>query len=455
MKINQLPSFSSLRDFFMAPLPEVSDNLDADILTSDAKIRRAGYFVVLFFFSGFFLWAGLAPLESAALGRGTVSVEGSRKVVQHLEGGIIREILVENGDAVFIDQPLLKLDTTLTQAELSIVEGKLWTASAVMDRLISERDDLEAPSFRSALTSVTDQRAITACESETALFEMRRAARLGEIALLEQQIEQIESQAAGVQAVLEAKADVADSLRLEKRDLESLLQDGFVDKQRIRQLERSLAETLGEISDLTAKRATALIKVAETQLKVAQLEKQFKTEVVDALAKAQEEFFEVSQKHTAVADRVARATVRAPAEGTVLALRENTIGAVISPGEDLMEVVPFGKRLIIDTKLSPLDIDRIYVGQAAEVRFAVFKDAYTISGKLVTVSADILDDDETGERYYEGKVELLEGDLQLLGDSQLVPGMPAEVLIKTGTRTLLGYITSPLARMFETSLIED
>jgi epimerase transport system membrane fusion protein len=147
--------------------------------------------------------------------------------------------------------------------------------------------------------------------------------------------------------------------------------------------------------------------------------------------------------------------VRAPAEGTVLALRENTIGAVISPGEDLMEVVPRGKKLIIDTKLSPLDIDRIYMGQNAEVRFAVFKDAYTISGKLVRVSADILDDDETGERYYEGKVELLEDDLKLLGENQLVPGMPAEVLIKTGNRTLLGYLTSPLARMFETSLIED
>ena len=324
-----------------------------------------------------------------------------------------------------------------------------------MDRLTSERDDLEAPSFRSALISSTDQRAITACESETELFEMRRATRLGETALLEQQIEQIESQAAGLQAVLDAKGDVADSLKSEKADLESLLQDGFVDKQRIRQLERSLAETFGEISDLTARRAAALIKVAETQLKVAQLEKQFKTEVVDALAKAQEEFYDLSQKHTAIADRVERATVRAPAEGTVLALRENTIGAVISPGEDLMEVVPFGKRLIIDAKLSPLDIDRIYAGQNAEVRFAVFKDAYTISGKLVRVSADILDDDETGERYYEGKVELLESDLRLLGDNQLVPGMPAEVLIKTGNRTLLGYLTSPLARMFETSLIED
>ena len=120
-----------------------------------------------------------------------------------------------------------------------------------------------------------------------------------------------------------------------------------------------------------------------------------------------------------------------------------------------MEVVPIGKTLIIDTKLSPLDIDRIHTGQNAEVRFAVFKDAYAISGELVTVSADILVDEQTGERYYEGKVELTEGDLKLLGANQLVPGMPAEVLIKTGNRTLMGYITSPLARMFEKSLIED
>ena len=447
--------FSLLRDFLMAPLPEINDGLESGILASDARIRRTGYLIAMFFFGGFFLWASFAPLESAALGAGTVSVEGSRKVVEHLEGGIIEEILVENGDSVFTNQPLIKLDTTLAQAELRIAQGKLWTASAAIDRLAGERDDVETLSCRPALASAGDPRAITACESEIALFEVRRAARLGEIALLEQQINQIESQAMGLQAVIDAKTDVVNSLQSERSDLESLLQDGFVDKQRIRQLERTIADTLGDISELTAQRAAALIKVAETRLQVAQVGKQFKAEVVDSLARAQEQFFDVTQQHAALADRVERATVRAPADGIVLALRENTIGAVVSPGEDLMEVVPIGKTLIIDTKLSPLDIDRIHTGQNAEVRFAVFKDAYAISGELVTVSADILVDEQTGERYYEGKVELTEGDLKLLGANQLVPGMPAEVLIKTGNRTLMGYITSPLARMFEKSLIED
>ena len=163
----------------------------------------------------------------------------------------------------------------------------------------------------------------------------------------------------------------------------------------------------------------------------------------------------MQQRLLAINDRLQRTLLSAPATGYVLGLKPNVVGAVVVPGEELMAIVPDVEKLMIDAKMSPMDIDRIRIGQEAEVRFAVFKDAYTITGELVKVSADSLVDEATGEAYFEAKVELLEDDLVLLGEYQLVPGMPADVLVKTGNRTLLGYLTSPLQRMFENSLIED
>ena len=195
--------------------------------------------------------------------------------------------------------------------------------------------------------------------------------------------------------------------------------------------------------------------IEETELQILQLHKRFKTQVVDALTTAQEELYDMQQRLLAINDRLQRTLISAPATGYILGLKPNVMGAVVAPGEELMAIVPDVEKLMIDAKMSPMDIDRIRIGQEAEVRFAVFKDAYTITGELVKVSADSLVDEATGEAYFEAKVELLEGDLVLLGDYQLVPGMPADVLVKTGNRTLLGYLTSPLQRMFENSLIED
>jgi epimerase transport system membrane fusion protein len=236
--------------------------------------------------------------------------------------------------------------------------------------------------------------------------------------------------------------------------LQALLADGYVDKQRIRQLERSRAEILGEIADLEARISASKVSIVEAQLKILQVEKKFKTKVVDALTRAEEDLYDLEQRHDALKDRLERTVVRAPNSGLVLALKPNAIGEVIRAGEELMSIVPDSESLLIDTRLNPMDIDRIQIGQDAEVRFSVFKDAYSITGVLVKLSADRLIDDKTGEPYFEAKVKLKEQDIKLLGEYRLVPGMPAEVLIKTGKRTLLGYLTSPLHRMFEESLIE-
>ena len=254
--------------------------------------------------------------------------------------------------------------------------------------------------------------------------------------------------------MLDAKRSVAQSFNLEADELQELLADGYVDKQRIRELERARAATLGEIADMVTRITSAEVAIEETKLQIFQLEKRFKTQVVDALTQAEEELYDFEQRYSSHRGRLDRTTVKAPIDGLVLALKPNTIGAVVGAGDGLMSIVPDTNNLLIDTKLSPMDIDRIHIGQEAEVRFSVFKDAYSITGTLINVSADSLVDAATGQNYFEEKVRLLEEDVELLGEYRLIPGMPAEVLVKTGKRTLLGYLTSPLHRMFENSLIE-
>ena len=444
-----------VKDVLQGPVPERADSFGESVLESDRKTRLMGYWVVAIVFGGFGLWAAVAPLESAARGQGTVQVDGNRKPIQHYEGGIVSEIFVASGDYVAVGQPLIQLDTTQAQAEQRIIEGRAWAKAALVARLVSERDGNSKVVFSPDLLAQEDERARAAIANESALFVARRADRLGEIAVLNQRIAQLRNQIEGTSAVIDAKKQISKSLQVERSELAQLLEEGYVDKQRIRQLERSLAETLGELADLDAQVAAAKVAIEETELQILQLDKRFKTKVVDALTAAQEELYDMQQRLLAINDRLQRTLLSAPATGYVLGLKPNVVGAVVVPGEELMAIVPDVEKLMIDAKMSPMDIDRIRIGQEAEVRFAVFKDAYTITGELVKVSADSLVDEATGQAYFEAKVELLEDDLVLLGEYQLVPGMPADVLVKTGNRTLLGYLTSPLQRMFENSLIED
>ena len=444
-----------IKTVISGPVPTAAASYDETVLESDYRTRMFGYSILIIVFGGFGFWATFAPIESAARGQGIVQVEGNRKPLQHYEGGIVSQILVSNGDYVSAGQPLIQLDPTQARAEQRIIEGRVWAKRALLDRLISERDDSGTIEFQSWLLAAEDEGAQIAIASERSLFEVRRANRLGEISVLEQQISQLTSQIEGALAVVASKQKVADSLQTEGDELEELLQEGYVDKQRIRELDRALAQTLGELADLKSQVTSAQVAIEEAQLKILNLNTRFKTQVVDELSDVQVELFDMQQRLLAINDRVSRMSIDSPASGYVLGLRPNVVGAVITPGEELLAMVPDVEKLIVDVQMSPMDIDRIRVGQQAEVRFAVFKDAYTITGSLVKVSADSMVDEKTGDRYFEAKVELMEEDLALLGDNKLVPGMPADVLVKTGNRTLLGYLTSPLQRMFENSLIED
>jgi membrane fusion protein, epimerase transport system len=412
-------------------------------LDKERNTRRVGYGVAFCLMGVIFIWGAVAPIQSAALAPGIVQVEGKRKAIQHLEGGMIAQILVANGEWVEADQPLLLLDMTRTLAERDILQGRLYNQQAAVDRLQAERDNLSEVAFSALLLDASsfDSRALNAISSERALFSARSADRLAEEEVLA-------SQRKGLELVMGSKQAVEESLRQEIVDLQELLDEGYVDKQRLRQLERTRTQTLGELADLE-------VSIEETGLRVSQLRTRFKKNVVDELAVTLEDLYDIKQQFAAADDKVQRGTIRAPVEGTVLNLIPNTIGAVISSGETVLEIVPIIDNLVIDAQVSPMDIDRVSMGQSAEIRFSVFKDAYMVSGVLTRLSPDRLIDPETGMPYYSAEIKLLEEDLFLLDGMSLVPGMPAEVLIKTGQRTMLGYMISPMNRTFSRSLIED
>ena len=278
-------------------------------LTNDVQTRRLGYVVVGFLVFVVGGWSACAPIDSAALAPGTVQVEGKRQAIQHLEGGIVSEILVATGDIVESGQPLLQLDATRDKAELQIAQGRIFNTRAAVDRLSAERDARSEVQFSAILVeaAAADDRAAAAISREQSLFDVRTADRVGERSVLE-------AKKTGMRAVRQAKKQVADSLDSEIDDLADLLAEGFVDKQRLRQLERDRAELLGQIADLD-------VTLEEVDLQILQLEKRFKTEVVNELTSALEELYDLERTFETVSDRVIRSTIRAPVDGELLGLQ--------------------------------------------------------------------------------------------------------------------------------------
>lgn len=429
-----------------APLPLVIDDL---------PIRRIGYAVLFVTFGLFGSWATFAPLNSAALAPGVVTVKSYRKTVQHLEGGIIKAIYVRDGDQVQAGDVLLELDGTQTLAELEMVRSQLIAAVALNARLAAERDGLETVEFKQ--DSNADQRVLEAQQNEIQVFQARRAARLGETGVLQKRVVQLDEQIRGIQAVIAGKQKESGFYDEEVGDLSALLKEGFVDKQRLREQQRNSVRLLSEIAELRSSITGARLQIGETELQIMQLNKDFISEVVTQQSEVQTNIFDLNERFSAVFERAQRIRVRAPEAGMVLGMQVHTVGGVIAPGTPLLDLVPASEDLVVDAQISPIDIDRIGVGKLTDIRFSAFKSASTpvIEGRLAQISADRLVNEQTGVPYYLGRVELTEKGRQALGDLSLVPGMPAEVLINTGERTLLNYLVQPATNAFARSLIED
>ncbi len=431
-------------------------------LADDRRLRWLGIVIVLVVFGGFGTWAMVAPLSSAAHAPGVIAVENYRKTVQHLEGGIVKSIEVRDGQTVEKDQVLVTLEDTQPRAQLEVLRGQYFIMLAREARLVSQRDGLAHVNYpRDLLENQQDERVEDAIRVQNQTFRVRKAAQDNETSLYEQQIGQLQAKLAGLRAQKTSRDELVKSYRAELADFQALLKEGYAERQKVRELERNLANAEGQLGELVSNVAATDLQISETKIKILQLQKDLQREVAKELAEVQTSLFEVREKMQSVRDMVARTVMRAPQAGTVLDLQVHTLGAVVKPGAKLLDIVPHGERLIVEAKVSPIDIDRVQVGQAAEIRFTAFKmrDTPRVDGSLITLSADRLVDeaDERKTPYYLARVEITPKGLQDLARHKLalVAGMPAEVLINTGERTMFHYLVDPLKNTVARSFIED
>ena len=425
--------------------------------TNDRPIRNIGAAIVLATFGIFGVWAFFAPMDSSALAPGVVVVKSYRKTVQHLDGGIVAKILTKDGALVTEGQPLLTLDDAQIKAQLEIARGQNITLAAQVARLRAERDQLKQIDYPQRLNDPSDPRTTEAKLAETNVFNSQKNSHEGEIAVLNQRISQISSKIHGLQGQIDSKKQLVISYAEEIKDQKELLAEGFADRQHLRELERNHAIQSGEIAQLNAEIATNQMLISETRLQILQVQKQFQEEVAGKLSEAQAKLNEANERVAATKDKLERVVIKAPASGMVLGLAAHTENGVITPGNPILDIVPQDAELVIEAQVSPMDIDRVTVGLQAEVRFSAFKQSKTpkMEGKVINISPDRFVDEKTGNPYYLARVELIPESKKKLGDLQLLPGMPAEVLIKTGERTLFQYLAQPVTNFFARSFIED
>ncbi|QWF71433.1 HlyD family type I secretion periplasmic adaptor subunit [Methylomonas paludis] len=427
------------------------------LLTDDRPIRVIGY-VVLFLTLGVFgAWACLAPIDSAAVAPGYVVVKSHKKTVQHREGGIVSQLLVKDGDVVKEGDALLVLDATENRALLEMARGQYITLAAQLARLEAERDGKKTINFPEQFIDQSDARVLEARQSEEHIFAARKNAHDGEIAVLKQQVSQLQSKIEGLKGMRTSKQTLADSYAEEVKDLRELLSEGFADKLRLRELERNHASNLGDIASINAEIAGSEIQIGETRLKILQLEKRFQEEVTTKYSEVQANLYDINQRLLTSQDKVNRVEIKAPVAGRVMGLAVHTLGGVIAPGYPILEIVPQQEELVIDAQVATLDIDRVSIGMVAEVRFPVFKQALTpiIEGKVINLSADRILDEKTGNTYYQALVELTPESIEKMQHLELLPGMPVEVMIKTGERTLFQYLAKPITNAFARAFVED
>lgn len=438
-----------------------STTASTSLPTSDLGARRAGIAIVLVAFGIFGGWAMLANLAVAVVATGTVSVESFKKTVQHLEGGIVSQINVDDGDHVEAGDVLMVLDATQARSQYAIARTSWFIASAQEARLMAEQQQLDQLEFPRALIDMAQEKARLqqVLDVQRSLFLSRRQALQGELDGLDEQNQQFREQIAGLQQTMSINGRRVGSLRDEADDYRALFREGLGNNQRVRELERQRMQLDADNASSKAEIAQLRSRISENRVRMETRRQSWQQEVGEALRQAQSEISDSAERMTALSDQIRRTELRSPVAGTVVGLETHTLGAVLEPGKPVMSIVPNAQGFLIDTRIAAQDIDNIHVGQPAEIRFSAFNQrrSRVVEGTLINVSADSFQDESTGESYYRGRVRVSEaGQESMSGEEmQLLSGMPAEVMLRTGEKTLMGYVMQPVTDMLARAMRQD
>jgi HlyD family secretion protein len=420
----------------------------AELKTSMQRFGLAGILAVVLVLGGVGGWAAFARIQGAVVASGQMVVESTSKRIQHRDGGIVAQISVKNGDQVKAGQQLLLMDDTEARAELGIIETIRieWLAKA--NRLRAERDNTAKILFDDELLQQRDRPHIDQLVSgQEQLFNAQRAVFAGRQEQLRERVVQLEKEITGLEAQLSAGRKQSQLIEKELSGTRDLLAKGLVQMPRVLSLEREAARLEGLQGQLVSQIARSHGQIAETRLQIIQLSDDARSRVLTELREAEAKLQEFAERKIAIEAKLNRTRITAPRSGIIHELAVHTIGGVVAPGETVMLIVPAEDELVIEAQVRPQDIDQVYKGQAATLRFVNADAQLTpqMQGQVIQVSADLKQVDAQTPPYYLVRLKVNNGDLPKLGDLELKPGMPVEAFIQTKPLSPMAYLMQPLA----------
>ena len=436
-------------------------SLIAGQLKKMANPRRysfAGYVILLITFGILGAWAYFAVIASAVVAPGVVALESDRKVVQHLEGGIVQEILVREADFVEQGDPLLVLDNIQVNSEITVLEQRRATSEALIARLVAEQTFAEEIDFSPDLLNSEDPHVKSAVQAQRNIFEDRRSIFLSQTEILEFRAEQLNGQAEGYEVQL-AAVERRHALRSELFErMRTGEERGVIESNRLSEMQDEVIQIEASIGTAMSDIAQVKAAAGEARLNILKLKQEYSERANSELKTARSELAEINEKLTVAADRMRRTTILAPTTGKVQSLAVTTRGSVIRSGEILMEIVPSDETLLIDAKVAPVDVDNVRPGLETEVRFSAFKARLSklVLGEVLSISTDVVTTKDPNEApYYLARIKVPDENLTDEIREGLTAGMPADVVILTGERTVLQYLLDPLSEAIFKSLREE
>ncbi|MBU2583167.1 MAG: HlyD family type I secretion periplasmic adaptor subunit [Alphaproteobacteria bacterium] len=416
-----------------------------------------GYGIIFAVFGVFGAWSAFAKLDSAVIASGSIAVESNRKKIQHFEGGMVHEILVKENQAVNKGDILFRLNPLQAEAQAQLLQGQIDAAMALEARLLAERQSADKIDFPQELVDragrLSTRKNMIDQEQQ---FKERRGSVAGQIGILNSRIEQLARTIAGLDAVKISTEGQIKSIKEEYEKVSSLADRGYYPVNRLKSMEREIFSLEGRLGQTIADIARNENGIGEAKLQIIQTRQQFQEEVIDGLREVRVQIPELRERHRMAQDIVDRLVIRAPLSGVVQNLQVHTVGGVVRAGDPLAELVPINDSLHLEVRINPVDINHVGIGSKAEVRFPGFKSRTLplILGEVKSVSPDRITDPATNEPYYLGIVEVKDADIPEEYRGSLTAGMPADLFIATGERTVADYLLSPFTDVARKSLRE-
>lgn len=430
-------------------------------LADTRRVARFGLFTLIIGFGGFLVWAAMAPLDQGVPSIGYVSVDTKRKAVQHLQGGIVQQVLVREGQSVEMNQPLLRLDDSATRASYEGVRQQLYSLKAVESRLLAEQQGLSTIAFDAALVTAsrTDPKLSTQMTIQTQLLQARRQSVDAALGMMRES-------AIGQEAIITSASQIEANLKLQAQSLERELQgvrdmvkDGYLPVSRQLEMERQLTSLRSQMAETVSNQIRARQAILEIRQREVATRADYRKEIEQQLGQLRPEIQVLTERFKAISEELERVEVRSPAKGQVVGLTVQTVGGVIGPGQRVMDIVPANESLVVEARVESHLIDRVAPGAEVDLRFASFANTpqLVVPGRVLTLSSDTVTDPAMPQLppYYLARIEVTPAGIKELGSRRLQPGMPVDVVFKTGQRTLLDYIIRPLTKRMAASMKEE